>query len=55
MTKRDGTEILRGTASVGGNGMETALQQRLGELKPLADPVILADLRGRYEDRPTNR
>jgi hypothetical protein len=45
MTKRDGTEILRGTASVGGDGTETALHQRLGELKPLADPVILADLK----------
>src|SRR5258705_1696781 len=45
MTKRDGTEILRGTASVGGNGSDTALSRRLGELKPLADPVILADLK----------
>src|SRR6478735_3625112 len=45
MTKRDGTEILRGTASVGGDGSETALHRRLGELKPLADPVILADLK----------
>ena len=45
MTKRDGTEILRGTASVGGDGTETALHRRLDELKPLADPVILADLK----------
>ncbi len=45
MTKRDGTEILRGTASIGGSGAETALAKRLGELKPLADPVILADLK----------
>ncbi|HMM92543.1 hypothetical protein [Bradyrhizobium sp.] len=45
MSKRDGTEILRGTASVGGDGSETALSRRLGELKPLADPVILADLK----------
>jgi hypothetical protein len=45
MTKRDGTEILRGTASVAGDGTETALHRRLGELKPLADPVILADLK----------
>ena len=45
MTKRDGTEILCGTASVGGSGTETALHRRLGELKPLADPVILADLK----------
>ena len=45
MTRRDGTEILRGTASIGGDGTETALTKRLGELKPLADPVILADLK----------
>jgi hypothetical protein len=45
MTKRDGTEILRGTASVGQDGTETALHQRLGELKPLADAVILHDLK----------
>lgn len=45
MIKRDGTEILRGTASIGGDGSDTALSRRLGELKPLADPVILADLK----------
>jgi hypothetical protein len=45
MFKRDGTEVLRGTASVGGDGSETALSHRLGELKPLADPVILADIK----------
>jgi len=45
MTRRDGTEILRGTASVGGDGTDTALSRRLGELKPLADPVILADVK----------
>jgi len=45
MTKRDGTEILRGTASVRRQWDGNALQQRLGELKPLADPVILADLK----------
>ena len=55
MTKRDGTEILRGTASVGGDGSETALHRRLGELKPLADPVILRRSQGRHEDRPANR
>ena len=44
MTKRDGTEILRGTASISGDGTETALHKRLGELKPLTDPVILHDL-----------
>lgn len=45
MLKRDGTEVLRGTASVGDDGSATALDQRLTELKPLADPVILHDVR----------
>ena len=45
MTRRDGTEILRGTASVGTDVTDTALEQRLKELKPLADPVILADVK----------
>jgi hypothetical protein len=44
MVKRDGTEVLRGTASVGRGTSPTALGQRLGELKPLADPVILRDI-----------
>jgi hypothetical protein len=45
MVKRDGTEVLRGTASVGDPPAPTALEARLGELKPLADPVILRDVR----------
>ena len=45
MLKRDGTEVLRGTASIGGAGLVTALDQRLTELKPLADPVILRDVK----------
>jgi hypothetical protein len=45
MVKRDGTEVLRGTASVGVGKLPTALEQRLAELKPLADPVILRDVR----------
>lgn len=45
MVKRDGTEVLRGTASVGHGGSATALDQRLTELKPLADPVILHDVK----------
>jgi len=45
MVKRDGTEVLRGTASVGRDAPATALDQRLTELKPLADPVILRDIR----------
>ena len=45
MVKRDGTEVLRGTASVGDHKTPTALEHRLGELKPLADPVILRDVK----------
>jgi hypothetical protein len=45
MVKRDGTEVLRGTVSVGDEGPATALDQRLTELKPLADPVILRDVK----------
>ena len=45
MVKRDGTEVLRGTASVGRETGPTALEQRLTELKPLADPVITSDVR----------
>ncbi len=45
LAKRDGTEVLRGTASVGGDGTETALYQRLTELKPLTDPVILREIK----------
>jgi hypothetical protein len=45
MVKRDGTEVLRGTASIGTEGLVTALDQRLTELKPLADPVILRDVK----------
>ena len=45
MVKRDGTEVLRGTASVGDAQAATALETRLGELKPLTDPVILRDVK----------
>jgi hypothetical protein len=45
MVKRDGTEVLRGTASVGEPHAATALEARLTELKPLADPVILRDVK----------
>ncbi|MFT4119647.1 hypothetical protein [Bradyrhizobium sp.] len=45
MVKRDGTEVLRGTASVGDPSAATALEARLAELKPLADPVILHDVK----------
>ncbi|UEM15515.1 hypothetical protein J4G43_015695 [Bradyrhizobium barranii subsp. barranii] len=43
MFKRDRTEVLRGTADI--VGAPTALDVRLRELKPLADPVILQDLK----------
>lgn len=45
MVKRDGTEVLRGTASAGDAPVATALESRLGELKPLTDPVILRDVK----------
>jgi hypothetical protein len=45
MVKRDGMEVLRGTASVGRETLTTALDKRLSELKPLADPVILHDVK----------
>lgn len=45
MIRDDGTEILRGTASVGPDFPTSALESRLASLKPLTDPVILADLR----------
>jgi hypothetical protein len=46
MVKRDGTEVLRGTASVGRGSIATALEKRLeDELKPMTDPVILRDVK----------
>ena len=45
MEKRDGTEVLRGTASVGADAAPTALEARLASLEPLADPVILHDVK----------
>ena len=44
-SKKDGTEVLRGTASVGSNAPPTALDLRLNELAPLQQPVILRDLK----------
>ncbi|QUD86727.1 hypothetical protein [Phenylobacterium montanum] len=44
MEKRDGTEVLRGTASVGPDAAPTALEVRLAGLEPLADPVILREV-----------
>jgi hypothetical protein len=45
MQRSDGAEILRGTASVGPDFPPSALEIRLSELVPLADPVILADVK----------
>lgn len=44
MEKEDGTEVLRGTLSIGEAG-PTALARRLAELKPLDQPVILRDVK----------
>ena len=55
MTKRDGTETQRGTASMGGAG-PTALARRLADLPALADPVILRDVKvGHRTGRQTVR
>ena len=46
MVKRDGTEVLQGSASVGREPTVTALDRRLrDEIRPLADPVILRDVK----------
>jgi hypothetical protein len=45
MEREDGTEILRGTAAVGGNNPPSALEQRISELRPPETPVILRDVR----------
>ncbi len=44
MEKRDGTEVLRGTASLGPAHPETALEARLAALRPPGPLVILRDL-----------
>jgi hypothetical protein len=45
MIKRDGTEVLQGSASVGLDAPPSALERRLSELAPLRDPVILRDVK----------
>jgi hypothetical protein len=45
MLRANGDEILRGTASVGPDFPPSALDERLGTLARLADPVILADVK----------
>jgi hypothetical protein len=45
MLRANGDEILRGSASVGPDFPSSALDRRLSTLPPLADPVILADVK----------
>lgn len=45
MQREDGTEVLRGTASVGNQNPPSALEARLAELQPLEKPVILHDVK----------
>jgi hypothetical protein len=50
MEKRDGTEVLRGTAQIGPTqggegGPPTALEARIASLEPLKDPVILHEVK----------
>jgi len=45
MQREDGTEVLRGTASIGDNNPPSALEHRLTELKPLENAVILRDIK----------
>lgn len=45
MQREDGTEVLRGTASMGANNPPSALERRLTELKPLEQAVILRDVK----------
>lgn len=44
MQREDGVEILKGTASLGPDHPPTALDQRLAELRPLEQRVILRDV-----------
>jgi hypothetical protein len=45
MLRANGDEILRGSASIGPEFPPSALERRLSELPPLADPVVLADVK----------
>jgi hypothetical protein len=45
LERDDGTEILRGTASVGNGGGLSEIEQRLHRLEALEGPVILRDVR----------
>src|SRR5260370_2374132 len=52
MVKRDGTEVLRGTVSVGQDAPATALHHRLTELNPLPAPLILLDVKSGTKPMP---
>jgi hypothetical protein len=45
LLRANGDEILRGSASIGPEFPQSALERRLSELPPLADPVVLADVK----------
>jgi hypothetical protein len=55
MVKRDGTEVLTGTASIGAQPPESELDRRVRALAPPTDLLILADmkvgLKGRVKER----
>ena len=54
MTRRDGTEILRGTASIG-DVTETALQPAAWRIEAARRSRHSRRPQGRHEDRPANR
>ena len=43
MAKRDGTEVLKGTVSIGPDHPPSALDERLAGLAPLEQPVLMSD------------
>ena len=43
MEKRDGTEVLKGTVSIGPDHPPTALDERMAALAPLEQPVLMSD------------
>ena len=43
MAKRDGTEVLKGTVSIGPDHRPSALDERLAGLAPLEQPVLMSD------------
>jgi hypothetical protein len=45
MEKADGTEVLKGSASIGPDAPPSALEERLQTLRPITTPVILENLK----------